>query len=161
MGQSAQIALLPESLANAVVGDAFELSIPANFQYLSIISTTLAEILKGMAQIAEPETTIYNIQLAVHENCTNIVEHAYADLPAGQLRLHLQLITDPLALVINLFDSGHTFDPADVAPPDFDGLQERGLGLFLLYELMDDVQYFPQQGNNRWQLTKYLPINDE
>lgn len=155
MEQTIDTTLLPKVLSNATVGDVFELNIPARFEYLSLVSATINGVLNGLA-IKESETTIYNIQLAVHENCTNIMEHAYADMPVGRLRMNILLIVEPLAMVINLFDSGRSFNLDDIEPPDFDGLQERGLGLFLLEELMDDVQYFPQAGNNHWQLTKYL-----
>ena len=58
--------------------------------------------------------------------------------------------------ITTITERGKKFDRAAVATPNFDDLQVRGFGLYLIDELMDDVHYESQQGVNRWRLTKQL-----
>ncbi len=137
-----------------------QLDVPADMLYLGIVTASLNELL--MAQpLAQPELISHNIQLAVHEVCMNIIEHAYANQPGG--RIALTLTVEPPSgvqasrLIVDLHDTGaHSFDPAAVAAPDLDVPQVGGYGLFLVQQLMDDMQYEPQPNEHRWRLVKYL-----
>lgn len=137
-----------------------QLDVPADILYLGIITSSLNELI--MAQpLAEPELTSHNIQLAVHEVCMNIIEHAYANEPGG--RIALTLTVEPpngvqaRRLIIELHDTGaHSFDPAAVAAPNLDVPQVGGYGLFLVQQLMDEMFYDPQPNDHRWRLVKNL-----
>jgi anti-sigma regulatory factor (Ser/Thr protein kinase) len=58
--------------------------------------------------------------------------------------------------VVDLRDSGQAFDLPSIQPPNENGVQTSGYGLFLIHRLMDEVQYSPETGNNRWRLVKIL-----
>jgi len=131
------------------------LSIPANLNYLSILGPCLSAILKATHLPAEEETLSYSLELAVYETCTNIVRHAYRDSP-GRIELELSLEHQPQRLIIDLYDTGHSFNMADVPQPNLEIPQEHGYGLFLVHQLMDDVTYQPGNGKNHWRLVKYL-----
>jgi serine/threonine-protein kinase RsbW len=96
------------------------------------------------------------VQLAAHEVCTNIVEHAYAGNPDGCIAITLTLHPDPPQMTIDFRDTGRTFDLACVPTPNLDEMRERGYGLFLIYNLMDTVEYTPHAEGNHWHLVKYL-----
>ena len=59
-------------------------------------------------------------------------------------------------LLVDLFDQGRSFDLANVPQPDLDSAPIRGYGLFLVHELMDDVNYTPNHERNHWRLVKHL-----
>jgi serine/threonine-protein kinase RsbW len=91
----------------------------------------------------------FDLQLAVEEACTNIIQHAYNG-NGGDFELCFE--TDDHDVTITLHDHGHPFDPARIASPDLQRpLTERqigGLGLHLMAKLMDEVRFtFARDGN--------------
>lgn len=132
------------------------LTLPANSRYLNVVESCLAGVLEHAGSLPEPETTIYNVQLAVHEICVNIVKHAYGDRSDGRIWVRICLASDPRRIVIDLRDTGRTFKPADVPGPDLSLPRVHGYGLFLARELLDEVNYRPGSRGNRWRLVKVL-----
>lgn len=135
--------------------DVIRLDLPATHKYLNLLSACIGEMLLRLDDRAEMEVTIYNIQLAVQECCANIVDHAY-DGQEGRIHAILILADAPRRLVVELHDNGRAFEPEHVPPPQLGEPQVRGFGLFLMKELLDEVDYFPQPGDNRWRLVKQL-----
>lgn len=136
--------------------DVVQLGLPADNKYLAVVSVCIAAMLEHIPEIKEPDIVIYNIQLAVHEVCANVIEHAYRGNPDDRYDVTLTLAQSPLRLEIELNDQGQSFVlPANFAP-DLDRLPTRGYGLFLIHQLMDQVTYTPKPGHNQWRLIKYL-----
>jgi len=131
------------------------LELPAIHKYLNVIGSCIHAMLDREQSLAERDSLFYNIELAVHEACTNIVEHAYAGI-TGQIELAFTLTEDPRQFVIELHDRGQSFNLADVVAPNLEQPQTNGYGLFLVHQLMDEVTYYPEPGNNRWRLVKKL-----
>lgn len=102
------------------------------------------------------------------EACSNIIEHAYAQTPGGEIHIHVH--AEPgHRIVITLIDTGEPFDPQAVPVHDpqscLDDSKVGGLGLFLMRRAMDDVQFeFNVKGVglgqpkrfNRLTMVKYL-----
>nr|WP_254151082.1 ATP-binding protein [Candidatus Chloroploca mongolica] len=131
---------------------------PARYTYLHLLSDCIADMLRLLEQMQDAEMVIYNIQLAVHEACTNIVRHAYENKGEGRILITLTLSFDPPQLTIELQDTGKPFDAESYAPPDLDDVPIGGMGIFLIRNLMDDVTYTPSPGRNHWNLTKSLLV---
>jgi serine/threonine-protein kinase RsbW len=97
------------------------------------------------------ERALYEIQLAVDEACANVVDHAYQGADPGDIEVSCCL--DDQILTVQVRDWGKGFDLTSVEEPDLDApLEERtlgGLGLFLVRQVMDDVQFRsdPELGN--------------
>jgi len=89
------------------------------------------------------ETAVYQVQLAVDEAFTNIVEHAYGGECDEEIQCTCQICNQGLS--ITLRDCGRSFDPTGVPDPDLDAtLQERqvgGLGVYFIRQLMDEVEF--------------------
>jgi serine/threonine-protein kinase RsbW len=89
-------------------------------------------------------------QLAVDEACTNVVEHGYEGR-GGRIEVTMEAEKDQVRATVR--DWGHSFDPDAVPVPDVDAPLEKralgGLGLFLIRQLMDHVEFHfdPVQGN--------------
>jgi serine/threonine-protein kinase RsbW len=141
--------------ANSLLVNYIRVSIPANLNYLPILGPCLEAILKEMPPPSEDKNLPYALELAVHETCTNIVQHAYRN-SSGRIELELSLAQHPQRLVIDLYDTGRAFNLAEVSQPNLDIPQEHGYGLFLVRQLMDDVSYQPENGKNHWRLIKYF-----
>lgn len=141
--------------ANVLSPNTILVSIPATLNYLSLIGPCLAAVLKENNAPLKEETLPYSLELAVYETCTNIVKHAYHGA-AGRIELEISLENHPHRIIIDLYDTGITFNMAAVPKPNLEMPQEHGYGLFLVHELMDDVSYHPGNGKNHWRLVKNL-----
>jgi serine/threonine-protein kinase RsbW len=98
---------------------------------------------------------VYSVELALHETCVNIIQHAYRDRP-GRIQVALTLRHDPPQLIVDVRDSGSSFDLSAVNAPDLEQVQTHGYGLFLMAELMDEISYQQEAGGNHWRLVKNL-----
>ena len=107
--------------------------------------------------------SVYAVQIAVDEACSNIIEHAYGGEGRGPIECTCSIYDD--RLVVTLHDYGCPFDPAQVPHPDLEaGIQDRhagGLGVYFIQQLMDQVQFVsaPDAGNTLT-LTKCKRIQD-
>lgn len=133
------------------------LDIPAQLSYIHILSRCACALLENVENLAEPQITLYNLELAIQEIGVNIATHAYTG-GDGRIQMSAMLDQQPLRIIITLRDTGHPFDPSQVLVPRFGELQEHGYGLFLVHQLMDKVEYLPDQRGNLWQLEKSVPL---
>lgn len=89
------------------------------------------------------ENQVYDVQMAVDEACTNIIQHAYHGRADGTI----DIVCEPRGneFVVTIRDYGDHFDPKKVAKPDTRRPLELrkigGLGLFFIYTLMDRVKF--------------------
>lgn len=143
---------LTESPGLAV--DRICLDLPASLKYLNIIGGCLNELMVHIPGLADAETAAYEVQLAVHEICANIVTHAYRDCHDGRLRVLLHLDEVERQLSIELHDTGACFDPNTAPDLNVDEAQVHGYGLFIAREILDDVIYQRLPDGNRWWLRK-------
>jgi serine/threonine-protein kinase RsbW len=122
------------------------------------LKATLENVPRAMACVRESaqaagfdESTLYEIELAVDEACANVVQHAYGVDKTGDMEVSCYL--DGPDFVVQVRDWGMAFEPDKIPEPDVDApLEERclgGLGLFLIRQYMDRVQFTfdPDKGN--------------
>jgi serine/threonine-protein kinase RsbW len=114
--------------------------------------------LGDVAGLQQRDMVTYNVELAVYEACTNIVEHAYGKA-GGRIEVTVTLASLPNRLIVDLVDFGVGFDLAAIPDPDLDVPKVHGYGLFLVRELMDEVIYHPEAGQNHWRLIKDLVVS--
>ncbi len=99
------------------------------------------------------------VNVSIDEILTNTIDYGYDD--EGPHRIGIAVSRQADALVVEIDDDSRAFDPSG-PPPDVDldvSLEERavgGLGLFLVHELMDSVNYRRDEGRNVVTLTKSL-----
>lgn len=129
---------------------------PGKYTSLEPISEFVAEeaSLAGL-----DESTVYSIQLAVDEACTNIIEHAYGGEGIGDIVC--VCISKPDAFEVELRDRGAAFDPKSVPDPKvgaaLEDLKSRGAGIFLMKKLMDEVSFdFTRTGETRLRMLKKI-----
>ncbi len=117
-----------------------KLTYPAQFEYLDEIRSHVGREARAAGF---DDKAVYAIQLAADEAASNIIEHAYAGVSDASFDLTCDFKND--RMVMTFSDHGKSFDITRVAKPDVKAdLSERkigGLGIYLMYKLMDDVQY--------------------
>lgn len=138
---------------------AVSLEIPATLPCIHLLSRCACALVETIPNLAEPVVNLYNLELAIQEVAVNIVNHAYAG-QEGRIRMQLQLVAQPPQLTIFLHDTGTSFDPMLVPTPHLGELQEHGFGLFLVRELMDEVEYQAGATGNRWKLVKRFSVEE-
>lgn len=112
--------------------------------------TNLAQIATFVSDQAQSvgmnEDQVFAIQMAVDEACTNSIEHAYNGQDNGEVTICCYAEDDDF--VVKITDLGAHFDPAAIPEPDTSvPLEDRaigGLGLFLMRQLMDSVEFRTQ-----------------
>ena len=132
-----------------------ELTIPNDLSHLAQVN----DMVKDMGEALEfAPSDIQNLKLAIEEAVVNVINYAY---PAGeQGDIHIEAIATASALRFRIIDNGMAFAPTDA--PDVDTsltAEERqigGLGIFLVRQLMDTINYERIDGKNVLTLTKTL-----
>lgn len=118
----------------------FRTKVQARTRNIELVSNFVRQALEN-ARI--PKDIADEVLISVEEAVTNIVTHAYRNMPGGHLRLVLAVREDRIE--IGLYDRGKPFDPSDVPGPDLtQNISERrlgGLGLFLMKKFMDEVNF--------------------
>lgn len=105
------------------------------------------------------ENQIYDVQMAVDEACTNVIQHAYRGRKDGNIEISCEQRGKEFVVVIQ--DFGEPFDPNKVSKPRTrDPLSRRnigGLGIFFMHKLMDRVSFDFSSGNgNRLTMVKKI-----
>ncbi|WP_018127395.1 ATP-binding protein [Balneola vulgaris] len=135
-----------------------------NIHSLSVEASTaqLAKVRDFVAAYAKDlglsDKEIGNIRLAVDEAYTNIIKHAYKNLPSKPVSIELGSTGDQLWISIK--DEGESFDPSTYNEPDLKerikNKQRGGMGVYLIQKLMDNVQYKRSGRMNEIRMVKYL-----
>jgi serine/threonine-protein kinase RsbW len=111
------------------------------------VFSNLANIDEFVRQAAQKaglnDTETYQVETAVDEACSNIIEHAYGGENKGNITCCCDCA--PGCITIILKDNGKRFSPDNIPEPNVHGsLEEReshGLGLFFIKKLMDEVHF--------------------
>ncbi len=105
-----------------------------------------------------PEITVFDLKLAVDEACTNIIEHGYKGMDPGSIILSFRIENDRIKVQIT--DFGHVFEPEEAPQPNIHAPAEErllgGLGLYLIYQTMDNIDYHSSDEGNILTFTKFI-----
>ena len=135
------------------------LDLPASYKMLGVLRSCIAEILANVSTLVDRETVTYNVQLSAQEIAVNIIEHAYGgESNEKRLTVTISLSEELSKIVIDMHDTGCTFDPTSITAPSLNEPQEGGYGLFLAQQLMDNIQYTGAPDHNVWKLEKIYAI---
>ena len=105
----------------------------------------------------------YAVNLAIDEVLTNTISYGYDD--DEQHRIELILCLEGANLVVIIVDDSRAFDPSLLREPDIAAsIEDRevgGLGLYLVQQMMDGVDYQRRDGCNVVTLTKSTAAGEE
>jgi serine/threonine-protein kinase RsbW len=125
---------------------------------LAHLATIRHFVLDASRDLGLEEKDACDLELAVDEACTNVVEHAYQG-QAGEVEISIKAVGDAVQVIIH--DEGRPFDPQAVPIPDpsapLEDRQPGGLGLFLMRQVMDEVEFeFDGEMGNTLTMVKKL-----
>ena len=105
-----------------------------------------------------PADLIFNLNLVLEEAVSNVILYAY---PQDQTQeIYLSVKKEGNMLLFNLTDTGKEFDPTLMPEADVTlSAEERqigGLGIYLIRQIMNTVEYHRIEGKNVLILSKQL-----
>ncbi len=105
-----------------------------------------------------PSDVAFAVKLAIEELLTNTMSYGYSDHEAHTIEVRIDLRGDQLN--VRITDDAVAFDPRDAEEPDTTAaLKDRtvgGLGIHLVKNLMDYIEYRREGERNHLTLTKSL-----
>ena len=123
------------------------------------LEEVLAFIEEKLEAFGCPPKKLMQIRLASEEIFVNIAHYAYAP-DKGKAKVRVEVTEDPVTVSITFIDKGVPYDPLAKEDPnihlDADERQIGGLGIFLVKQTMDDVNYEYKDGQNILTLKKSL-----
>ena len=133
-----------------------ELTIAATVENIETVSDFVNEQLESLDC---PMKAQMQIDIAIDELFGNIAHYAY-NPEIGKATVRVEVIEDPLAVVITFIDNGVPYDPLAKADPDTTlSAEEReigGLGIYMVKKSMDDITYEYKDGQNILAIKKNL-----
>lgn len=105
-----------------------------------------------------PGSVQYALQLSLEEVVTNVIKYGFPDAAPHVIDLRFDLENDQLTVEVE--DDGRAFNPLEKSDPNLDlELEERpigGLGIFLVKQMMDSVEYRRIKDHNLLVLRKKI-----
>ncbi len=105
-----------------------------------------------------PSDVAFAVKLAIEELLTNTMSYGYSDHETHTIEVRMDLRGDQL--IVRITDDAVAFDPRDAEEPDTTAaLKDRavgGLGIHLVKNLMDYIEYRREGERNHLTLTKSL-----
>lgn len=99
-----------------------------------------------------------SLQLAMEEAVVNVMQYAFAPGTAGEIKISVE--HDAGRLIFSIEDGGLPFDPTEVADADVslsaDQRKIGGLGIYIVRQVMDKVEYSRCGERNVLRLTKTI-----
>ena len=122
------------------------------------VKTLNAFVKQVMAELDIEKSLAKKIQLAVEEAVVNVIDYAYPTGVIGEITL--KVFADGQWMSFVIIDSGVAFDPTERKKADITlSAEDRpigGLGILLLRELMDSINYERTGGKNILTLKKQI-----
>ena len=127
--------------------EALEISLVNDLKEIARVAEQIDEFCASQDLTSE---VAYAVNLALDEILTNTINYGYDDDEPHRIEIIVSLEVD--ALVIVIVDDSAAFDLSNAPTPDVGAsLEERplgGLGLFLVHQMMDGVEYRREGGRN-------------
>jgi serine/threonine-protein kinase RsbW/sigma-B regulation protein RsbU (phosphoserine phosphatase) len=109
-----------------------------------------------------PDLT-YRLTLSLDEIVSNVIRHGYSDTNDHVVEVRLSIHDGVVTSVIE--DDGHPYDPRESPEPDLSMPVEQrgpgGLGIFLVRQMMDSIDYARRDGKNVLTVTASRREGDE
>ena len=138
--------------------------LPADITYIKLRlngnSDTLALVRKiidaAVNHLSIKASLLNDLKLATTEACTNVIRHAYKFDALKYYDVEIKISEELLMIELLYCDPG--FEPDKIPVPDLKKMNEGGLGVYIIKNIMDYVKYTtdPESGNVSLKMVKLL-----
>ena len=95
--------------------------------------------------------------LAVDEAVCNVIRHGYGEDPDARIELRVTVVGDPPdELIIEILDRAPKVDLAKIRSRDLNDIRPGGLGVHIISEIMDQVDYRHRDGGGMHLIMRYV-----
>ena len=133
-----------------------ELTVSATVENIATVTDFVNEQLESYDC---PMKAQMQIDIAIDELFGNIAHYAY-NPEIGEATVRVEVVENPLSVVITFIDNGVPYDPLKNDDPDTTlSADERdigGLGIYMVKKSMDDIAYEYKDGQNILTIKKSL-----
>ncbi|MCI9076534.1 MAG: ATP-binding protein [Dorea sp.] len=133
-----------------------ELTINATVENITQVTAFVDEELEALGC---PMKAQMQIDIAIDELFGNIAHYAY-NPEVGPATVRVEIVEDPLSVVVSFIDKGIPYDPLSREDPDVElSLEEReigGLGIYMVKKSMDEISYEYKDGQNILRIKKKI-----
>lgn len=121
-----------------------ELQICANPEYLCVVRMAVRQVTQV---VGLKEDKNESVALAVEEALTNVIRHSYGGPCDKPIIVKLSKVgygnENRPALEIVIRDFGRQVDPESIKGRDLGEVKPGGLGVHIIYSIMDEIEYSP------------------
>jgi serine/threonine-protein kinase RsbW len=136
------------------------IEVPSEMMLLRPLNHFVRNLMLQVPAFSGDDAMVNDLELAFDEAFTNIHRHAYPSERKGSVTIQIRI--DPHELEFRFEDRGEGFDPSLLPDPDFEDPGEKGLGVWLMRQVMDQFIYYSREdGRNVLRLIKHLPVYNE
>lgn len=133
-----------------------EMSIDATLENIEKVTDFVNEQLEAYNC---PPRALVQIDVAIDELFGNIAYYAY-DPDVGPATVRVEVVEEPLSVIIVFIDNGVPFNPLKSAEPDMNLTAEErelgGLGIYIVKKSMDEITYEYKDGQNILRIKKNM-----
>lgn len=123
------------------------------------IEKVTAFVDEQLEELGCPMKAQMQIDIAIDELFGNIAHYAY-NPDIGPATVRVEVVEEPLSVVITFIDNGMPYDPLTKEDPDITlSAEERdigGLGIYMVKKTMDDIVYEYKDGQNILKIRKNI-----
>ncbi|MGC8862163.1 MAG: ATP-binding protein [Armatimonadota bacterium] len=120
----------------------------------AVVSTVRQKVMGAALEAGARGDTLCDIQIAVGEALSNAYKHGSPH--KGVSRIKVRCMSCRGALVVEVQDEGSPFDPDCTSAPHPHTMRDHGLGIYLMREAMDVVEFQCNCPGNRVRMIKWL-----
>ncbi|MFQ3549925.1 MAG: ATP-binding protein [Armatimonadota bacterium] len=132
-------------------GDTVAIEIPTSLEYLAVIRKTLDVIAK---RLHLDDNRANELKVAVGEACTNAVKHSKCDENSHD-NVQVKYVREESGLSIEIRNNNNDHQ-CQALPDSVDLNREGGMGLFIISQLMDEVNFYNENNTTIMKMTKKL-----
>lgn len=133
-----------------------ELTIEATLENIRTVTEFVDEQLEAFQC---PMKAQMQIDIAIDELFGNIAHYAY-NPEIGSATVRVEVLENPLSVVITFIDKGIPYDPLKQENPDITLSAEKreigGLGIYMVKKSMDEITYEYKDGQNILKIKKNI-----
>ena len=123
------------------------------------IETVIDFVNEQLEALDSPMKAQIQIDIAIDELFGNIAHYAY-NPETGEATVRVEVVEEPLSVIITFIDKGVPYDLLSAADPDTKlSAEDRtagGMGIFMVKKSMDEITYRYENGSNILSIRKNL-----
>ena len=136
----------------SAAGEPVVLELPSETAALPRVRAALRELARDAEGVPLAARELAEVELAVHEACTNAIRHAHRCDASKTIRVEMRRREDALEVLVR--DRGAPFDIDSFQAPAPEALQEGGYGISIMKSWMDEVTLSRENGGNVLRLVR-------